>query len=241
MGIDIKEKEILYNPNHDKLLGTSIPDKITEIRKNGKSIYSIFRRVKNKDGNKKGDGNPAIFALKGLNGFFIENSEKKKFLPSFVRILKKILDTKNIDLIIIIPSSHSIADELGLIVSKMLGGVKVEKEFFKKSTNFDISRMSLHHVKSKDMHAVKRICKRIGKMPKDEDFSMKEINNRYRKYFSPLKYNSHSNEIFIASRVLIVDDLYASGTSMKNAMDIIEKLNSKILIEGLCLFSHLRP
>ncbi|SFV50924.1 hypothetical protein MNB_SV-9-1510 [hydrothermal vent metagenome] len=39
--------------------------------------------------------------------------------------------------------------------------------------------------------------------------------------------------------ILIVDDLLATGNSIKSARDIIVSQNSKAKVEGLCLFSGL--
>lgn len=238
MGIDIQNKKILYNASHNDLLGTSVENKLTQIRLKKVSIYSIFRRVKNRDKREKGDANPAIFALKRIKGFSITDSEKKKFFPNFFKILRKILLGKKIDLIIVMPSSHPIAKILALRVSKILGGVKVENSFLKKSKNSDILNMSLSDVKKKDEHHVRRILLNIEKMPKDEEFSMKIINNSYRKYFKPLEYRDvHS--ICDFKNILIIDDLYATGTTMGNAIELIRNLNDKAEIEGLCLFSPL--
>ena len=238
MGIDIKNKKILYNANHNNLLGTSVENKSTKIRLKKVSIYSIFRRVKNRDKTKKGDANPAIFALKRIKGFSITDSEKKKFFPNFFRILRKILLGKRIDLIIVMPSSHPIAEILALRVSKILGGVKIENSFLKKSKNSDIINISLSDVKDIDKHEVRRILLNIKNMPKDSEFSMKEINNRYRKYFKPLQYGNVYS-ICDFKNILIVDDLYATGSTMGNAIELIRNLNEKAVIEGLCLFSPL--
>ena len=238
MGIDIKNKNIIYNASHNNLLGTSVENKLTKTRLKKVSIYSIFRRVKNRDKEQKGDANPAIFALKRMRGFSITDSEKKKFFPNFFKILKKILLGKRIDLIIVMPYSHPIAKILALRVSKILGGVKVENNFLKKSKNSDIVNISLSDVKDKDKHEVSRILLNIKKMPKDKEFSMKGIDNRYRKYFKPLQYGDVCS-ICDFKNILIIDDLYSTGSTMGNAIELIGNLNEKALIEGLCLFSPL--
>jgi len=240
LGIDIENKKILYNSSHDNLLGTSIKNKLSEVRLKKVSIYSIFRRMRNKDKKQKGDANPAIFALKEMKGFSISDSEKKKFFPNFLKILRKILSGKNIDLIIVMPSSHPIAKIVALRASKMLRGVEIETNFLEKSKNSDVVGMSLGDVKEGDRHEVSRILKEIKKMPQDDDFSMKQIKNRYREYFKPLKYDdSFKIDISKFENILIVDDLYSTGTSMGNAIDLVKSLNEDVFIEGLCLFSPL--
>lgn len=240
MGIDIKDKCIIYNASHDKLLGTSIPKRLIFTRLEKVSIFFIFRRVKNRENDQKGDSNPAIFALKNMRGFSISDEEKRNFFPSFFRILKPILYDKNFDLILVIPSSHQIVKIFASRVSKILEDVKIDDTFFEKFKNSDILSIKLIDIPSKDRHAISRIHKKIKKMPLDNEFSMKEIENKYRKYFSPLKISpKNNNEVIHAKNILIIDDLYATGTSMKNAISIIRGINKDVHIEGLCLFSRL--
>lgn len=89
----------------DDLLNTTIKNNptIDEIEIDGIKVttYSMFRRI----GNKKGDGNPALYALKNEKNWTMTNSDE--FFARFEEITKKFVQQhNNFDTIVQIPSSN---------------------------------------------------------------------------------------------------------------------------------------
>lgn len=83
MGIDITVNGVVsFNPNHEKFVSTSVSfnPKLKNISVKGYRgnllIYSVFTRMKSNDNR---DGNPLIYAMKGLKGYSITFREIVKF------------------------------------------------------------------------------------------------------------------------------------------------------------------
>ena len=239
MGIDITDdNQILFNNSHQKLVNTNINSNPTTSIIHNIKIYSIYKRVKTK-GN-KWDGNPLIYALKNQKGYRISRTEFKKFLYSFYFILNRLLEEKSYDLILVLPSSSNVAKVVARKVSSSLTiTLNVHDIFEKQSVNEVIEKIDISVVTNKSkLKKLKHQLSKLQKMDKNKTFSMKNIPPKIREYFIPLKlkakfdFNSYKN-------ILIVDDLLATGNSIKSARDIILTQNSKVNIEGLCLFSGL--
>lgn len=86
----------------------------------------------------------------------------------------------------------------------------------------------------------KRLAFRIGKQLQSAgfngSFSMKDIPVGFRHIFTPLKISTGALTIN-SSRVLLVDDLLATGTTMITAADLIRQVNPRASVCGACLFS----
>lgn len=239
MGIDITDdNQILFNDTHQKLVNTNINSNPTTKIVHNISIYSIYKRVKTRSN--KWDGNPLIYALKNQKGYRLSKNELKKFLYSFHYILNKLLEDKSYDLILILPSSSNIARILSKRVVRYLNKNLIVQEIFEKYSigevvdNIDITVIK-NQSKQKE---IKRQLSKLKKVDRDKSFSMKNIPPKVREYFNPIKLKSKFdfNEY---KNILIVDDLLATGNSIKSARDIIISQNSEIKVEGLCLFSGL--
>lgn len=86
-GIDIDEKNkmVRINFNHDNGVNTSIKTNPVKYDVNNISIISIFSRLSNKDYQ---NGNPLIYALKGIKGQKISDYDKKMLLERIKDIAK---------------------------------------------------------------------------------------------------------------------------------------------------------
>ncbi len=151
MGIDITEdNQILFNDTHQKLVNTDINSNPTTTIIHNISIHSIYKRVKTRSN--QWDGNPLIYALKNQKGYRLSRSEFKsirflpigdrelfprrfkKFLYSFYSILNKLLQDKNYDLILVLPSSSNVAKGVSKRVSSCLAKGLVVQDIFKKQS-----------------------------------------------------------------------------------------------------------
>lgn len=238
MGIEVNNKEVSYTDSHEELVNTSIKTNPILNKIHGFPIYSIFKRMRSRES--IGDGNPLIYALKRKKGFKINRKEMKNFFKNLDIIVDKILTGKNYDLIIVIPSQHRIGS---FLVKRIHRNFKIKnyKDFFQKATIKDVlGVLALNKVHDRDIKEVKRVMSILKKKEASEVFVMKEVKNKIRKYFNPLKLNSiYSGKIKDNQKILIIDDLLSTGATLKNAHDIIKNINSTCEIDGLCLLSEL--
>ena len=239
MGIDITDdNQILCNNTHQKLVNTDISSNPTSTIIHNISIHSIYKRVKTRSN--QWDGNPLIYALKNQKGYSLSRTELKKFLYSFYYILNKLLHDKTYDLILVLPSSSNVAKGVSKRVSRCLAKKLVVQDIFEKQSIAEvIDKIDIDIVTNRSKQKeLKRQLSKLQKVDRDKTFSMKNVPPKVREYFSPIKLQSKF-DFTQYKNILIVDDLLATGNSIKSARDIIVKQNSKVNIEGLCLFSGL--
>ncbi len=239
MGIDItNNNQILFNNTHQKLVNTDINSNPTTSIIHNIKIHSIYKRVKTKSN--QWDGNPLIYALKNQKGYRISRAELKKFLYSFYFILNRLLEDKNYDLILVLPSSSNVAKEVAKKVSNSLHTtLNVDDIFDKKSVSEVIEEIDISVVTNKGkLKELKHQLSKLQKIDREKTFSMKNVSPKIREYFVPIKLK-RKFDFSHYKNILIVDDLLATGNSIKSARDIILTQNSKVNIEGLCLFSGL--
>lgn len=238
LGIEIdKDKNVIYTNRHHNLVSTCNNSNPTMVRIDNILIYSIFKRMRSKD--HSGDGNPLIYALKNKNGYKISKKEIKKFFIDIDIIIEKFLIDKNYDLILIPPSKHKIAHFLAKRIKKKLK-IKYCKDFFRKATAKEvIEDIDLTLIKNKvHKRDVKRVLSTLEKLDAKE-FTMKEVPNKLRIYFDPLRINLIDYDLSSYNEILIVDDLLSTGNTIIKASEKIIKIKGKLKVEALCLLSSL--
>lgn len=242
MGIEIDRKKVSFCATHNRLVNTSIKTNPTLLVKNGSTISFIYKREKNKTKRKHatvvpGDGNQLISALKKKKGFRISSRELNKFVPSFSTILSKTVARKNYDLIVYIPSRFTIGKVVANRVQRQIPNSRIEHIAFNKSTVEEIlNNLQTCNIEQKDKQSVGAASSRLSQLDRKQYFPLSDIDVSIRKYFIPV---SNISTNCTGEYILIVDDLYATGTTMSNAIDLVRSINPKATIEGLCLFSPL--
>ena len=107
-GIDIDDVEqtVSFNNSHEENVDTSILINPTYTNINGVDVISIFKRKRATEFSF--DGNPLVYALKGLKGWKFKNAQSDitSLLKQFIRIAEKI--QPNYDTIITIPSKNDL-------------------------------------------------------------------------------------------------------------------------------------
>lgn len=205
-------------------------------------VSCIFQRRKSSSG----DGNPFIYALKRKNGYSISIRELTKFLGNFYVLLEKILGQKSADIIVPMPSSHPIALNIAKrIARRMNNKLLILSDLFQKKTIGEVSSelenlLQESLISKKERDAIRQLIASLGKV-RGKIFSMKEVHNiKLRKYINPLKLSSHSPKISMTPlRIIIVDDLVASGSTLSAAVKLLRALYPNSHIEGICLLSKL--
>ncbi|ALG68058.1 phosphoribosyltransferase family protein [Beggiatoa leptomitoformis] len=242
MGIDVSpNKVVTFNATHNRLVNTNIEQIPMEHEITGCKISCIFQRRKSSSG----DGNPLIYALKGKDGYSISRRELTKFLGSFYVLLEKILGQKSADIIVPMPSSHPIALIIARrIARRMNNQVLILNNLFQKKTIDEVSSeledlLQNSLLSKKECRSIEQLIARLGKV-KGKMFSMKNVDIKSRAYINPLKLSLHSPEISMTLlRIIVVDDLVASGSTLSAAVNLLRELYPNAHIEGICLFSKL--
>lgn len=249
MGLQVSaSKQVSFDPDRELRLNTSVGANPRSVRFSGVLVYSIFLRLHSKSNGQEhlGDGNPLIFALKGLSGYSITPEEWNKFRPNKLKIIEKILQDKgSFDGIICLPSSKEVVFETACEVNVLLEpNLPIYKDYFlKKSTAqiYDELSVVLNDVPKKHRSKVTTELSNLAKIknPSLCSFSMKSVDRQVRPYISCLKL-AESNELKPAGRYLLVDDLISSGSTLTSAIQcLLEYGIPKENLLGISLLSRI--
>lgn len=216
--------------------------------KNPMIIHSIFKRYdrnrgkeKNVNGQLVGDNCPFIYAVKKkVTNLYVNTETIRSLCKPMNEIIDKFVQIQDqnkikYDLIIPMPSSHNIASILATRVGRKLN-VSLNKTCLRKSTSGDVfkqvdgNKKIPHEARTNILDAIKRAKQN------NHAFSLGDVRTVNRKYVQPL---SLIESLVDYQRVLLVDDLFATGTTLITAKDLLQSKNSKLEVDALCLFSPL--
>lgn len=241
MGIDILEGNyVVLNNAHDELVITCPQKNPYVVTEEGLRIQSIFRRVQAK---KHGisDGNPFIYALKNKGGFKIRPREVARFAPNFTAVLEKVLVGDPFDFVVPMPSSYGIASFVATRAVKHAGAGAVYDDLLRKKSNAEVLA-ELNLLKGTLPPKLEKLAmslrKKLEKAGGTDSFAMKEVDTRLREYIQPLTIVRNPTDS--PTRILLVDDLMSSGSTMISARDALQTVFPQAHIEGLCLLSKIK-
>lgn len=132
------ERYVTYvDDDKDDLLNTTLDNNptIDEIDINGIKVttYSMFKRI----GNKKGDGNPALYALKNEKNWSMTNLDE--FWKRFEEITQKFVETHdNFSTIVQIPSTNPLNDRIIQCLSEKCPSIQVLSKVIHKLTTDEV-------------------------------------------------------------------------------------------------------
>lgn len=246
-GIDIdkKNKIIKFNSKHEKNINTSVIFNPTdsEINVDGINyrVISIFRRKENED---KTDGNPLIYALKGLYGWKIDTKDITGLLKQFIRISEKI--KPEYDTIISITSSSRINKEFLERLNKIIKSKYQINHFFDKIPANEVL-MKHYDGKKLSFRNSSKMEDAFRKMINDKNnvFSFKDIpkNLRYtiKKSvdYDPEAYQIEYGDRINDKNILILDDTISSGTTISEYCRNILEAFTPQSVTIITLFSPL--
>jgi len=209
-------------------------------------IWSVFKRrlasaKLQRDRRLKmlGDNCPIIYAIKGKQGLTTDLVSILSLSRSFNVILDDIVsqETEGYDAVISMPSSHPLSAMVATRFARKFSAPHLRNVFCKITVEEALTMLDRADI---DVADHKRLAFRIGKQLQSAGFngafSMKDIPVGFRHIFTPLKINTGALTIN-SSRVLLVDDLLATGTTMSTAADLIRQVNPRANVCGACLFS----
>lgn len=204
-------------------------------------VFSIFlRRSYKGSGKGKGDNCPFIYGIKKKRGLKVNYSSVKALHSSMTTIIEEFSKAQRradiqYDLIIPMPSSHSISYIVSRRLSKVLPGSIVENGFFRKSSSEDIRRQlsdeSIPHGAKVNISNAINLAEESGL-----NFSLSDVDTANRKYLRPIELITAIPKV---DRILLVDDLFATGTTLITAKELIKHQYPGVVVEAMCLFSPL--
>ena len=247
LGITVDDNKVVtFTSETEQLVNTSLDDNPNFHKLNNSRliVHSVFKRMYSRQG---GDGNPLIYALKGQKGFSITLKECGKFNPNISIILDRLMQKKDYEVIITMPSSHKIVERFAKKINRRASGdcILISNIFTKKTFSevyADLQDLPLTPKHKKDIIALRRSLEKDLNRNPNKVFSMKEVDTKDRMFIRPLKINpTHVDKIvqIKGKSILLVDDLLASGTTLMSANNLLKDLKISDNIEAICLLGKL--
>jgi len=213
------------------------------------SVHSIFLRHDRNTNSKYdnipskliGDNCPFIYAVKKkAPNLFVNNQTIRdlckpmnQILDAFVK--KQSSDNIKYDFVIVIPSSHNIAGILAKRIKNRLD-IPLLNDLLRKSNSTDVFQQ-VNNDSSIPQGAKVNIINAVKKSNTTKaPFSLSDVSTKYRSYVNPVALAKNTS---LGSRVLLVDDLFATGTTLITAKDVLLANDPNLIVDSLCLFSPL--
>ncbi len=239
MGINVIKNWVQIDDTHNKLVNTSVADNPTKGEVDWLNVHYIFTR--NKIQEKEGDGNPLIYAMKDIKNFKIVPLYRTKVIARATAIAQIISADLEVDVVIPVPSSNQFAQEVAEIASVAFGCAVLGSDFIRKRTLGEMYALyndkPLKLTDAERRHFNRQLS--AWKTSPGRTFAMKEVPPQVRHHFSPFTLNAPCVDLK-DKRVLLVDDILSSGSSLLSAADVC-KAAGATNVTGLCFLSALSP
>lgn len=213
----------------------------TDIRECGLKVTSLFTRIKasakkSRDRKAKviGDNCPLLYALKGKDGLTTNITSIKRLVQSGNEILAVIAEQTEADTIVYMPSGYSLSRIVASRCASVLGA-ELADDVFVKSTKMEAFDMIRKAEDNGDISVEERKSLQF-RLKTADSFSLKVIPVEYRHLFTPLQRNPAFRGN-VTGRVVLVDDLLATGRTLTVAKEIVQAMNGVTSVEAVCLFS----
>jgi len=240
MGAKVINGEVIFDLSSKEMVDISISNNPIVQSPFNEDVVCIFRRLRSRDSII--DGNPVIYALKGLGGYHINLQNLLKFMPFFYSIAQTAALAASADYVIPIPSSSRLTAMVSRRVARVLQVPCNEKILAKKLHRHVCPEIDLilrtSGIPKSDASGLKKIRHELGRSL-STNFSLKSVDVKLRKYFIPFKV-SRPEEVLCGSSVLLVDDLLSTGTSLQSARDLLLAHGASD-VRYLCLLSSTGP
>ena len=229
MGLDISKKTVSLNDTHDHLVITDPLKNPVEYDIKTCKLTAIYQRKKAKGRSGSGDGNPLIYALKEMRGYSISDADKNTLFTNMKKIVVEHYKNKNLDSIVVIPSSKPIANWVGIACSEALN-IPLEKNAFVKITNTG----ALNQLQNiKDEKEIIELRKKLESEKPNGTFKLKDLSQHQRSFIIPVLMSPFFKNKY--KHILLVDDLVSSGTTLRSGYNVFNKKYPDVEIDCLSL------
>lgn len=238
MGIDVsRTKAVSINERHEHGVDTSLAKNPSTGRLGKLPLVHVFSR--NRRGTVAGDGNPLIYALKGLQGYSITPHWERWLFRRAVDILAQKPELlSDYQVCIPVPSASLLCSNFAGVAALHLGIPLIVPDFVQKRTIGSVLAGAQLNPPRMRPGQVKEFEKQLEIWAVTDGtaiYKAKEVPTAIRPLFSPLEAAGTAPNLK-GQRVLIVDDLFATGSSIESMWNLIEGLNAGPS-GALCLLS----
>ncbi|MAD98323.1 hypothetical protein PULV_a2138 [Pseudoalteromonas ulvae UL12] len=246
MGLIVQGNVVKVDHDNKEWLKTRPQGNPTKEEIGGLTIYSLFKRLlasaKSRRKHRKipGDNCPIIYALKGKDNLTTDITSIKLLRESYSVIVNSFQaeEPNGYDLIISMPSSHNISRLIGKRLANIFTAHH-SSDFLRKLTIEEALALLDRADISVEEHKTlsHRLRKQLTEKGFQGDFSLKGIPVPYRSEFPPLCLNNTTVVNNEPQRILLVDDLLATGTTLKTAHDLVKSCYPHAVVHGASLIS----
>jgi Phosphoribosyl transferase domain len=240
LGLNISAtKYVAFDDSHHKRIDTSLDRNPTISTVSGLSVRHIFRR--NRTGDKDRDGNPLIYAMKGMNGYKILPLHKGQFMARARQVVESFIANIDADWIMPLPSNYSLCGDVADLICEVTAVPCLSPDFIRKKSVQEMLSQYGDTVPDtltpRDSRFYKAQMATWRDMGPARHVSMKEINTAIRHCFDPLTLSGEAPDV-VGSRVVIVDDLMSTGASLTSAVNLLTGIGCTVT-SGVCFVSGL--
>jgi adenine/guanine phosphoribosyltransferase-like PRPP-binding protein len=232
-------RHVTFDDSHHRRIDTSLSGNPTLSTVSGLSVRHIFRR--NKTGDKDRDGNPLIYAMKGMRGYKILPFHKDQFMARARRIVETFATNLQADWIMPLPSNYAFCREVADLICGVTTTKCLSSDFIRKKTIDEMLGQYGDTVPGTLTPRVSGIYKAQlatwRAMKPARHASMKDVDTAIRHCFEPLTLNGEAPDV-VGSRVVIVDDLMSTGASLTSAVNLLAGIGCRVT-SGICFVSGL--
>lgn len=243
--VDAENKLVMVDHSHNNFCVTS-PKGNPVIQKlnNSLKVTSIFTRTKAKrERSLLGDNCPMLYALKGMHKLKTRRRDIALLCASFHRIFPVFLNDGFVwDWIVPLPSCHPICSRFAHKVHKHSQfGIVQPKTIIKVSAEQILLNVKQLNIKSADKALLSSDIRRFIKNNcLKTDFQIKALKSHLRHHINPFIWGSVLQDTVPPSKILLIDGMITSGSSLINASNILKHHYPHVEIEALTLFSSSR-
>ena len=213
-------------------------------------VISVYRRKKSSGVERRdrlakrtGDNCPLIYALKRVDGLDVKVGSIKKLLEYMPAILDEVVEKlpKDFTHIVTIPSSHQLARILAKRIALRMN-IPILDGLLEKSTCFEATMRADTLLKKSPKSVPREIevalrntvknVRKTAKLPYSSKFTPVHIRN----HFDPLKISPRATGFTEEAKVLLIDDLLASGETLVAANHLLKCLGLKANCQAVTWF-----